>query len=686
MNDVRKILIEIKESQSFEKLEPFKKSSVWKKMAFDERKLLAHLLVLQGSNQLDEGNYLVLESFKAASKISNDDPEILFQQGEIFSSHRQNFRCLMLAKDLITKAIEKNPHLVKGWILRAHILTDMGQFENDTLLYEEAHQNYQKAHSIIETSADPIDLGVFFWNWGYCLASMGLLTGEPHDYQLAVDKFLKSLDSGHQSTHLYLKLGLSYASLGSLLDKKECFLEALQYFDLAVQMDAFNKDGWFNRGCCLQFLLDYEFMEEIYEQAAMCFERAAEICPEQSQTWLHWGQLEATYAKIKQNSEKLEGSLKKLKRANELDPSDPMILNNLVEILLFLGSRYEQLELLYSAQEKIIESLEINRDDPSSWYLYGSCFNELGHYFQNEDYYLEALEKFQKGLSINEKHPLLWYGSGLAQFSLGEITGEKGHYEKSIRHCSKAIECTGEACSQFWNDWGVALLKLAELTEDPSHVENAVEKFEMALKNPSEKLDGEEIELEWAYNYGSAFDLLGQLTENPSYFEKSVQILAQVVNLDPEYSHARYHLAIALSHQAELQYEAELYQKAIEQFQLLFNHETEDELIHLDYAMALTNLGLLIQDINHPETSDRLFNEAETHFMHAAALGNTIAYYQLAGLYSITGLFDQTMHYLEKAKIYHSLPILEDLLHDEWFEAVRQTPAFRHFINELSGK
>lgn len=250
----------------------------------------------------------------------------------------------------------------------------------------------------------------------------------------------------------------------------------------------------------------------------------------------------------------------------------------------------------------------------------------------------------------------------------------------------RAIECGGAGFAQFWNDWGVALLKLAEMSEQPSHVEMAIEKFERALKQPIETLDCEDVDLEWVYNYGSAYDLLGELTEEPSHCEKAVQILSQVVQLDPEYSHARYNLALALSHLGEALFDVELYQKAIEHFQHLINHDPEDEMIHLDYGMSLTNLGLLVDDANHPEQAQALFKLAENHLMQAAVLGNTQSYYQLAGLYSITDHLDQAMHYLERARFFDALPGMEDLLHDEWLEAVRQTAPFRQFINELSSK
>jgi tetratricopeptide (TPR) repeat protein len=229
-------------------------------------------------------------------------------------------------------------------------------------------------------------------------------------------------------------------------------------------------------------------------------------------------------------------------------------------------------------------------------------------------------------------------------------------------------------------------LKLAEIRQQASYVEMAIEKFERALKQPIQVGEGEEVDLEWIYNYGCAFDLLGDLKEEPCYFEKAIQVLTQILQLDPNYTLARYNLALALSYLGEAMFEVEHYHKAIEHFQFLLDQDPEDEMMHLDFGMSLTNLGLLIYDINHPERSQALYRQAENHLMQAAALGNTQAYYQLAGLYSITEHYDHAMHYLERAQFCGTLPGIEDVLHDEWLEGLRQIPSFWQFINELSSQ
>jgi tetratricopeptide (TPR) repeat protein len=159
-----------------------------------------------------------------------------------------------------------------------------------------------------------------------------------------------------------------------------------------------------------------------------------------------------------------------------------------------------------------------------------------------------------------------------------------------------------------------------------------------------------------------------------------------VLTIDADFSQARYNLALAYSNLGEATYDVDSYQRALEHFQVLLEQDPEDENIHLDCGVSLINLAILVHDAHHPERSYILYREAESHLMQSVALGNTQAYYQLVGLYSLTAHFQQAMHYIERAQAFGALPTLEDLLHDDWLEALRQTVPFRQFLNHLSSR
>lgn len=691
MTPIRKSLLEILDSQTFDRLEPFKKSEVWHAFTDDDKNLFARLLVMHGAVQLAQGNQQALQSFEYAAQVSLQNPEILYQQGSILSSYRDNIRCLNLASQSLTKALEKDPQFCRGWILQSQILFDIGLFEGESSYFIEADRCFEKAFQLLDEvdsaiSDAPIVKEEFFWKWGICLASLGKTSGEPLDFHRAIEKFRYAQELGCFDQKFLNDFGCSLIELGELIEKSDCFSEALLLFNQATRQAPDVFEGWYNQACCFQSLIDFKGDSKWIEQADNSFIKAIELHPNSSQAWLKWGQLDMAVGRIKHDPQLLEGSFLKFERALQLEPDHPEILSHWAESELCLGAQEERLDLIQSARQKILMSLEIQPEDPMLWYLYGSCLNELGSYFSDEDYFNQAIEKFQYGLSLSRHNPLLWYGQALAHFALGELTEQQALFEKSARYYSRVIECGGEGFPQFWNDWGLALLKLGEMTQQANLIEMAIEKFEKALKQPLEAIEGEDIDLEWIYNFSCAYDLLGDLQEEPHHFEKAVQIFTQILQLDPHYIMARYNLALALSHLGEAMYDVEYYHKAIEQYQILLEQDSENDLFYLDYGMSLTNLGLLVHDVHHPEQSQTLYRQAENNLLQAATLGNMQAYYQLAGLYSITDHYEQAMHYLEKAQFCGTLPGVEDLLHDEWLEGVRKTHAFRHFINEISSR
>lgn len=684
MTPIRKTLDEIFENQEFDRLEPFKPVTVWKDFSQDEKDLLAKLLVMQGAHQLSRGEDRVMENFDIANKVSSHSSEILFQQAKVLSSYHENIRCLNLASQILDRVIQQDPLLFKGWILRAQVSSDMGIYEDESSHFDDAHCYFEEAESLLNETNPCIRQEAFYWKWGRCLASLGEISGEPVDFFKSIEKYRKALEYGCQDVKFYNDFGTSLAYLSGLLEISDYSAEALIYFNHAVKNDPFGYEGWYNQACCLLYLTSFQSDPKIFEQSHFSFESAAEISPNCSQLWMKWGMLEFAFAKEEKDLKKLESCVAKFAKAHQLEPDHPQILSSWAESELFLGVQEERVDLIQSAYLKVQSSLEIDPEDAHSWYVYGSSLIELGRYFADKNYFEQAIEKLQYGLSISSKYSLLWYGMAQAHFDLADLKGQQGLYEKAVKYFEHYFKLEPEGFHQFWNDWGVALMKLGELTHQASYIEIAIDKFERALKHCSQNEEVQELNLECYFNYGCAFDLLGDFKDEPRYFEKAVHILNQVVQCDSNYHLARYHLAISLGHLGDAVYELEPYHKAIEHFEYLMHADPENDIVYLDYGMALTCLGLLVHDIHHPEKYLSFLHQAEVQFKQAAALGNTQAFYQIAGLFSILGDYDQAMHYLERAKFCGILPGIEDLLHDEWLEKLRNTLPFRKFINEIS--
>lgn len=686
MTSIKNKLVEIQQEQAFERLEEFKDASQWSKMTSSEKELLAQLLVLQGKTLLEQGNSKVLESFECASKVSSYSSQILLQQGLAFAKCTDNIRCLKWAHEAFCQAIEKNPSLFQAWHSDALTLMHLGNLEEESSYFLEAQQKFEQAAKLFEQASPDFEVTAFFWKWGSCHCALGCYSGEPLDYHQAVEKFRQAEELGCVDAFFYNDYGNALASLADLVEKPAYFVEALKYFKRMTEIDSLEFEGWYNRGCCILRLTEISFNPELVEDGEVSFERASILNEEDSRVWYKWARLNSIHAKYKQDSSLLQQGLERFEIAYKLDPENGNLLCSWAEVELYLGAQQERLEMIQSARSRILKSIELQPNNPEGWYFYGSSLNELGRYFGDAKYYHQAIEQFQHGLSLSQNNPLLWYGLALSHYALGEITDEQLMYEKAVRFCAKVIENGGGGLSQFWNDWGVAYMKLAEMTLQPHFLEQAIEKFEKALNQPTLEINADEVDLEWVYNYGCAFDLMGEFTEEACHFEKAVNILSQVVQLEPEYNQARYNLALALANLAEALYDVEFYEKSIEQFQILLAQDPEDEIIQMDFGVTLVHKALLVHDDHHPERSQALFRQAEMHLLQSASLGNSQAYYQLAGLYSLTDRFQYAMHYIERAQFFGALPSIDDLMHDDWLEGLRHTPGFRQFINSLSSR
>lgn len=685
MGSIHKVLTEIEKHQTFEQLDSLKDSPVWSEMNTEERRLFAKLLMAQGSIQLKEGNQKVLDTFSLASQVSSNDPDIWYEQGLLFLSYPQNRRCLQLAADAFRKTTQLNARFFMAWYKLADTLVSIGNIESDFEIFIEALSCMERASQLAQEEGEyPISKGLFFWRWANCLEVCGKLSGEPLELYQAIEKFQAAAEYGVLEAAFFNDYGEGLANLGFLIDNPELFIQALSLFEECLQQEPHLPKGLFNKACCLFYLAEVTGLEDYLQNAKLAFLEAEPSNRENHQFWVKWGQLETIFAKMNKDNKLFDSALQKFQNAYNIESDDPYLLNSFAELELLVGSQDEKPVLLESAKNHILHSLDLQSENPDSWYLYGSCLNELGHYFEKEECYNEAIQKFQYGLSLSSQHPLLWYGLALANFALGQLKNDRRYFEHSVHYCSKVIECGGAEFPQFWNDWGVALLRLGEISHQRSHIELAIDKFERAFRQSNLSFDSELMNIEWMFNYGCAVDLLGELTEDINCFEKALHVLNHVVQRNPTHSQARYHLALAWCHLAEEVSEVDAYYKAVEHFQVLIDSNGEDENYRLDYGIALIHLALLIREVHAPERTHVMLCEAENQLMQSAALGNAQAYYQLASLYSLTEHFDQAMQFIERAYQSGSLPSLDELLHDEWLENLRQIDPFRQFLHSIT--
>ena len=678
-------LEELLKKEDFAILEGYKDPHHWKSMTSNEREVLAFLFVKQGERQLRESDKHSFDSFELAEKAAPESCEVFIRIGNALSQYKENMRCLTAACRAYEHAIRFNPESYESWCNWGVSLMHLAILQQDPHYCQEAQNKFKEAERFL-TPENKEPEPFLYVNWGVTCFYQGRLSGEALDYRQALDKFSIALQTGYREANYFNFYGDAISDLAFLINRKELLFEAAELYRKAVELDSTLEEksvSYLNLGACYERIFDQYGKREYYEQADKSLSFAVEIDPENGDAWNKWASLYATAGKIFRDIPLLQASLEKFERADQFDPHNPQILSRWGDALVLCGSNNDRVDLIRSGEEKIKQSLEIDPESTRLWYLFGSCSNELGRYFNDETFYNQAIDKFQYGLSLNQSDPLLWYGLALAHFSIGELIHDVTMVEKSARYCSRALEFGGQIIPQFWNDWGVALMKLAEMKDDKSYVEASIEKFEQAIHRHGESGDLE-VDPEWLYNYGCALDFMGDFTEDPTYYEKAVQVLAKVLQIDSHYVNARYNLAVALSHLGEMLDDVDCLQKSIEQFNSLLNQDREDEMACNDLGLAHLHLAELLRDPVHPEESQKHYEQSEARFAQAVALGNIQAYYNLACLNSLLGNYEISMHYMERADASGGLPDIEDLMHDEWLEGLRETEAFKKFLEEIT--
>lgn len=669
-------------SNAFEQLVPYKEPVSWDSMSHNERELLGILFVKQGEHQLKNGDSKVLESFDLASKVAPHSPQVFFRQAMVYAAQGQNIRCLQAASKALEKATHLDPSFISAWHSWGNVLVRMGMFYEDSTYFYQADEKFHEAEHLALHAHVPFTENLF-WHWGVCWYQIGKYSGEAVDFFRSLEKFRMAEKAGSGSGEFHNDFGNVLIDLACLVSgRKELFIEALEHYQKFTMYIPTQYEGWLNLACTYQRLYDLTDNVEYFHEADECFDRSQSLNTEDATIWLRWAELLLNSGRAHQDLDRLRDSLEKFEKAHALEPDHPIVLLRWSEAQMLLGAYTENLELLHEAKAKINQALEAIPQEVDAWYVYGVCLCEFGRYFASDEYYFKAIEKFQYGLTLRPTHPILLHGMALAYYAIGDLTFNPSMIEQAIKFFDRVADDNPHLAPQFLNDWGVALMKLGDMTNEQSYVESAAEKFEQAINRRLE-IHNEDVEIEWLYNYGCAMDFLGDFHEEPVYYEKAVQVLSHILQLDPEYTNARYNLAMALFHLGELNADIDSFHKAIDLFHDLVLHDPEDEMTWNDYGLTLLNLAVLTNDPAQAAQAEKLFEQAESKLQQAVALGNVNAFYNLACLYALLNNIPAALHYLERAEQSQALPPVEDLMHDEWLLCLRNQRPFRMLVSRL---
>lgn len=677
---IRKKLLEIFETEAFDRLRFYKKEDKWDKLSTDERELLGTLFVMQGERHLLSGEEKkVKDTFSLASRIAPGNPKVLYRQGLAFSAADQNTNLLHQACIALKGATELNPGFFDAWHSWGEVLLKLGLFFQDQAYFEEALEKFLQAEALIE-AAPRQKMADFYHKFGRLWYQLAKTSGEACDFSESIKRLNKALGFGVQSERLYCDLGNALTDFAYLVNKVDLLFEGLEYYWKAVPLAQNSSEPF----CSLAFHFEKVFratsQESFFQMATECFTGALQIQEQNATFWLRWGYLLLSYGKSRKMIEPLEEALLKFEEANKIEPNHPKILSGWAEVKMLIGGADESINELKEAERMVILALEMEPEAIEIWGLYGALLIEFGKYFDCPKYFHKAIEKFQFALSHQRDNYMLWSGLSSCYYFLGEIENDYHHMERASRLALRVIETGGRPFPQYWNDWGLTLYRLLQMTQEKKYLVAAIEKFEQAIKLSNNSFGAD---AEWLYNLGVSLDALGDIEDGQESYAKAIMVLNKLVDAAPTWPGALFALATAESHLAEEGKSVDLFKKAQAHFAEAYEIDPESDAILNEWGVTLIAWSELIDDPAKVAESKELKRDAETILRQAASMGNGNALYNLAALYSLEGEVDRAIDCLERAMKLQMLPPLEEMLNDPWLEKIWANEGFKRLVEGL---
>ena len=342
------------------------------------------------------------------------------------------------------KAIKINPRYEIAWFNMGNSLFSVGR-------RKEAMEAYEKA---VEINPDYLDAHVAKCNVlmslgrkraaiRYCekiverhetpeyLEAKAFVFEEADKY----DKALETLDTA-------LSFGPSaeiYNAKGNLLTLMERYEEAIENYNIALELETKNEEIWNNKGYAF-------FMIGLYDEAIACYDRSIEINPGYKPAWYNKGYTLHSIGR-------LEDAVECYRVALKYDDTDEVLWNNLGNALYNLGKYDESIPYF-------VKSIEANPNYEIAWNNIGNALDRMGKHE-------ESIEYHEKALKINKKFDYALYAKGYA-------LARSGNPEEGLDWIEKSLSINPKY-DHAWFAKGHVLEMLGELQDAVEALKTALE-------------------------------------------------------------------------------------------------------------------------------------------------------------------------------------------------------------------
>lgn len=646
-----------------------------------DRENLAELFVWRAESRASDHREESISSIALAERIAGDSATILRAIGLYWlrdGMRTSREEVLNRACRYFQRALEIKPKFRLALWEWAAALTQLAVITGELNYFVDAEEKF----STVEWKKLPAKHRrlKFLWDWALKWSRSGEMSGEPVDYQLAIEKFELAEKQGFQEVEFLVDYGRAVLSLASLISEPRFFMKALQLFMAAVKKAERHSVAWFGMGTVLQFLFEKDGDREYFQRANQAFEAAALTSQDDPQVVLAWARHLLRGGEMLDDAHLLQKGLNLLERLDETLQNEPDVLEVFLRAMTLLGSVEERLDLLHRAEALCRDVLKRSPGHTGIRCELGDVLVAQGHYFSESRFFRQAMEHYARALAHDPDCVAAHMGMAQAGYPLGAMTRELAFLEKSARHLRRAVDLEPRL-SEGWTLWALTQLKSAEITDSAELANEGVGYFQKALDLQGGVDSCSDIEL--LFNYGCALDYIGTFGEDEGPHRQAVDLLRRVASRRGEDGMTHFHLGLAWLHLAEVSLEVDDYQQAAESFARACAFEPEEGVIWDEWGCSLLSLASMVHDPTLPHHALLLRQQAEEKLRRAVALGHAQSLYHLACCACQLGDFAIALDYLRKAKQRGGLPSLDHLMHDEWLAALREHPSFAAFVASL---
>lgn len=687
MKDLRKHLQYILSSGNFSLLEPLKSRRGWKSWPPEERELFAKALLELGQAKISDaqtadGEQESVKCFALAEQVCPSNGRILSAQGCIYFKRYAQTRQsadLMHAISRYRRALTLSPDepqialkLARALMLRpAYPLVDAAFAEVESLLSK---------LELMDTLSTPLRKS-FYQVLGEHYLAQGEQSGEALELVRAIAQFRNAKDLLDDAPFEWSPYCRALEQLAVLTHRKELYQEILDCLQEQLRLVADDPAIWFQVGQTSLTLFELEGRQPDYFRAEKAFATAFKLAPNCWQYQWRWGTLCVLAGKLHQRPELVRVGLQKLGKANKLNPAKVGIISQIAECQYLLGAEEENLKSLKQAKRCLQQCAEKEPFDPAHRVRLGMCQLALGRYFGDHDHLMKALDLLQDALGVFGSTPEIQVGLALCSEALADSAIDPQLLERALDHFDEGATFAIRRVDLLV-DWASILLKCAEVRGgDRERVALAVEKLQLALHLCEQMEIAPDAQL--LFHFGCSLDFVGDLTGEEAHYEKAIQLLSQVLRIDPNHYLARFNLAIVYSHHGEAFEDEASLGVAAKQLAALAHINPEDELIWQEWGVCLTHLARLSDLEEKSSEAHQHLKEAEVKLRQALRLGALTPLYHLAGLHALKRQKEAALYYLKRAIEEKAVPGLEEIYDDEWLDPLRDDARFIELVQSL---